>query len=294
MAGLDTHSDSPISSKSSQESLKKDKDTMGASSHPEAATPAPDAATMEDVPLVLDSESQTEQPSEPFSNPVASQRPRTTIPRLDTRKSAVAAPLPWKIDETSSPYTPTSHSRKPSFAPPPRASYKNSVDVRSAASPQPKLSPLSTTPTATASSSPYTPASPYTHSQSSSPYSNSGTNSHTIDLSHPPGYTQHSTPFTDRVSTLDSPSYTNHSPFYSNSSYSSSISSPLSPTARARGRGILDNDPSIYLSGEADGDEETMWDTAAKWAKAAGKRLSAGEQTIWKMVNAMGPGDDRP
>lgn len=37
-----------------------------------------------------------------------------------------------------------------------------------------------------------------------------------------------------------------------------------------------------------------MWDTAAKWAKAAGKRLSAGEQTIWKMVSAMGPGDDRP
>jgi len=261
-----------------------------------ATASTPEADMMEDVPLVLDNESAPEPLSQPINNPVVERRPSRTVPRLDTRKSSITAPLPWKVDETSSPYTPTSHARNASFAPPPRAGYRGSIDADlNTNSPMHKLPPLSTTATSgSGSSSPYThaPSSPYTNS--SSPLSLTSTNSHTIDLSHPPGYSQHPSTFTDRepATSTSTPSYTNHSPFYSNSSYTSSIgfSTPLSPTRR--GRGILDNDPSIYLSGEED--DESMWDTAAKWAKAAGKRLSVGEQTLWKMVNAMGTGDDRP
>ncbi|KAK5947160.1 hypothetical protein PMZ80_001307 [Knufia obscura] len=304
MAGLENHSASPSSSKSSQESLNKNMEALDVPSNSKATTSSTsktDTDAMEDVPLMLDNESKPELLSQAPSTPTASQQPTKPTPRLDTRKSSIAAPLPWKIDETSSPYTPTSHTRKASYAPPPRASYRGSIDISSvngAGSPRSKLPPLSTT--ATASSSPYAPSSPYTNTSNSSPMSrtsSNNTNNPTHDLSHPPGYTQQTHPFTDRIptKTLTSPTYTNHSPFYANASsstYSSSISSPLSPTQR-RGRGILDNDPSIYLSGE-DGEEESVWDTAAKWAKAAGKRLSAGEQTIWKMVSAMGPGDDRP
>ncbi|KAK5094421.1 hypothetical protein LTR70_004142 [Exophiala xenobiotica] len=310
MVGLNTHSASPLSSKSSQVSLSKTKDNemTDPSTQAIATASTPEADMMEDVPLVLDDESAPEPLSQPFNNPVVERRPSRTVPRLDTRKSSITAPLPWKVDETSSPYTPTSHARNASFAPPPRAGYRGSIDAdlntdtnTNTNSPMHKLPPLSTTATSgsgSGSSSPYThaPSSPYTNS--SSPLSLTSTHSHTIDLSHPPGYSQHPSTFTDREpatstsSTLSTPSYTNHTPFYSNSSYTSSIgfSSPLSPMRR--GRGILDNDPSIYLSGEED--DESMWDTAAKWAKAAGKRLSVGEQTLWKMVNAMGTGDDRP
>lgn len=310
MAGLNTHSASPLSSKSSQESLSKTKDNemTDPSTQAIATASTPEADMMEDVPLVLDNESAPEPLSQPINNPVVERRPSRTVPRLDTRKSSITAPLPWKVDETSSPYTPTSHARNASFAPPPRAGYRGSIDADlNTNSPMHKLPPLSTTATSgSGSSSPYThaPSSPYTNS--SSPLSLTSTNSHTIDLSHPPGYSQHPSPFTDRElpnlkstsTTLSSPNYTNLSPFYSNSSYTSSLntsfSSPLSPTRSGRGRGILDNDPSIYLSGEEGDDDESMWDTAAKWAKAAGKRLSVGEQTLWKMVNAMGTGDDRP
>ena len=110
------------------------------------------------------------------------------------------------------------------------------------------------------------------------------------DLSNPPGYKQdHRTSFSDRGSGLDDtiPSYDNASPFYANSSnYPSTISSPVTPTRR--GRGILDNDPSLYLRGEGEGNEDAgWWDAAAGWAKAAGKRLSQGEQQLWKMVSAV-------
>ena len=281
MADLSTYSASPLSSESSQESLSKNKevDVTVETAEVKPATPTTNADMLEDVPLVPDNKS-LEELNQPLNNLAIERRPSRTVPRLDIRKASNAAPLPWKIDETSSPYTPTSHTRKASYAPL-RVSYGGSIDGSIN-----KLPPLSTTAT---SGSPYSyaPSSPYTNS--SRPLS---TSSQEIDLSHPPGYAQHPSTFLDRELAMpSSPSYTNHSPFYSNSSYSSSISTPLTPTRR--GRGILDNDPSIYLSGE-EADEDTYWDTAAKWAKFAGKRLSAGEQTIWKMVNLMGSGDDRP
>lgn len=62
-------------------------------------------------------------------------------------------------------------------------------------------------------------------------------------------------------------------------------------TTIRRGRGILDNDPSLYLRSEADADEESVWDTATRWAKAAGKRVSQGEQQIWRMVSAVSSGE---
>lgn len=129
------------------------------------------------------------------------------------------------------------------------------------------------------------------------------TTSNTANTSHP------STPTTNSISlSRPSSSYSNYSPtdktappiplyntntspFYANSysgaDYSNSLfsptfsfnapSTPKTPASAAR-RGILDNDPSIYLrqDGENPDDDGSIWDTATKWARLAGNKLSLG------------------
>ena len=256
MAGIHLQSASPLSSNSSQQSLIEDEEALQNSSE---TTFDPDK--MAEVPIKLDAEAQ-------LANAMESVLPNTPasrkVPRLvtSTRQGSIGAALPWKVDETGSPYTPISQGRKASFAPPPPKA--GSYRPTAAGSPAP--------------SSPYS-SSPFT------PLSASSAN-HLLDLSNPPNYTQNSrASFSDRSTTYYDQ---NSTPFYQNS-VSSSLGSPMTPSRR--GLGILDNDPNIYLRGEGDADEDTMWDTAAKWAKAAGKRLSAGEQQIWKMVSEVVTGE---
>ncbi|KAK5100563.1 hypothetical protein LTS08_005314 [Lithohypha guttulata] len=268
MTGINIHSASPLSASSSSQSLVElDKQTLSTEENQIATEPK----DMEEVPLMLASDSKSSETppeqAEQASLPSMSSTSSRTVPRLNTttRINTNSAPLPWKIDETSSPYSPIS--RKSSFVPPPPRSRASRTSIGGAQHQLPTLQTLSSS----ANYNNYSPPTPYTYS--SSP------NSQTVDLTSPSGYSQNShDSFSDR-----SP-YENSTPFYSNS-HSFSVSSPVTPTRRDGG--ILDNDPDIYLRGEGDADEETMWDTAAKWAKIAGKRLSQGEQQLWKMVSAV-------
>lgn len=288
MAGVEIHSASPLSSTSSEQSLAGDSISTQDSLRTRidtSSTAEPDSLT-EGLPG-LKSESQSSQDYTQLLLSSGALRPADKIarpgPRINTglKPTSTNTPLPWKIDETSSPSTPAAQARKASFAPPPRSGHRSSTDHGLGLSSTHTMPPLLTN--SPSHVGPYGPSTPFPHISSPS------SNNHFIS----PGYSQNNVQnarasFSD-TSTNISP-YANSSPFYHNYSYSSSISSPITPTRR--GRGILDNDPDIYLRGEGDSEEETMWDTAAKWARAAGKRLSAGEQTIWKMVNAVANGDE--
>lgn len=272
MTGIEIYSASPLSAASSDqlwstENAKEAGESIsrGTSVSPDTAETASGQDAQDQMPASVDASAR------PFA-PMSSR----SVPRLNTRASISDAPLPWKIDETSSPCTPISHGRKASYAlPPPRVSYRSSADNSKA-------------------NYTYSPpaANSFTYSPPHSTTSSIPTpGSHTVDLSHPPGYTQDaSSSFSDRAHGL---SYDNSTPFYQNNhnSYSSRMSSPITPTRR--GRGILDNDPNLYLRGEADTEDETYWDTAARWAKAAGKRMSQGEQQLWRIVSAATHGEDR-
>ena len=220
-----------------------------------STTPTPDSDMVE-VPLTLDTETSVPIAHTAIS-PVVRRSSHARVPNINT----MAAPLPWNIDETgpSSPYTPIA--RKSSYAPPPR---RNPTISQSA---MPVVAPAYYQPTA-------------------STYPGDSVNETQADRRHPPRYVQdHQSSFNDRE--ISTPTYSNASPFYQNS-FSSGYATPMTRTRR--GRGILDNDPDLYLRGE-EVDDESVWNTAAKWAKAAGKRLSMGEQQIWKMMNAVAHGD---
>lgn len=281
MAGIEIHSASPVSSTSSEQSL------------------AGDSTSVQDEPRVksnsivtvlpgLKSESQSSQQlTQSLFSPGAlrsTDKLTRPSPRINTgsKPASANAPLPWKIDETSSPSTPTAQARKASFAPPPRSGHRSSADYGSALLQTHTVSPSLT--------SSFSHTSPYRLSTASSYISSPHSTSHSADFSGSPNNIQNARASFSNTLAYVSP-YMNSSPFYHNNySCSSSISSPITPTRR--GRGILDNDPDMYLRGEGDGEEETMWDTAAKWARAAGKRFSAGEQTIWRMVNAVANGEE--
>lgn len=261
MTGIDIHSASPLSADSLEQSSSSAVVKNADESISRSTSVSP--GNMDVVPT------QTSAPERPFA-PTSGR----SVPRLNTRGSISDAPLPWAVDETSSPFTPTQ--RKASFVPPPpRSGYRSSIDSSNSICKH-DLTQSTASPAYNAYSSPYS-------TTESSP------GSHVVDLSHPPGYTQ------TQALTIDSaqaPSYNNSTPFYQNSysSYASSMSTPVTPTRR--GRGILDNDPSLYLHGEADTEDETYWDTATRWAKAAGKRMSQGEQQLWRMVSAVANGED--
>ncbi|RVX73062.1 hypothetical protein B0A52_02188 [Exophiala mesophila] len=86
------------------------------------------------------------------------------------------------------------------------------------------------------------------------------------DLSHPPGYQQdHRASFDDKPIEFCQP-----------------IDRRASPSSR-RG-GILDGAPTM----ERDNDDDTMFNQAMAWAKAAGKRLSRTEEQIWRNINSDG------
>lgn len=86
------------------------------------------------------------------------------------------------------------------------------------------------------------------------------------DLSHPPGYQQdHRASFDDKPVEFCQP-----------------IDRRASPSSR-RG-GILDGAPTM----ERDDDEDTVFNQAMAWAKAAGKRLSRTEEQIWRNINGEG------
>lgn len=88
----------------------------------------------------------------------------------------------------------------------------------------------------------------------------------TADLSHPPGYQQdHRASFEDKPVEFCQP-----------------IDRRASPSSR-RG-GILDGAPTM----ERDDDENTVFNQAMGWAKAAGKRLSRTEEQIWRNINGDG------
>lgn len=252
MAGINIHSASPLSASSSQESIPLlDKSETS------------EAAKGESMDITDAQTSMTEDKSSVDTDPKPASTPTKSMPKLNTRIASTSYQLPWRVDETSSPHSSTS-ARKPSFVPPPPRSKAS----RTASESAPQLSTLQISTSSSPSNySSQAPSSPYTLSSLS------------FDLSSPPGYTQNA-----RASFSDRPLYENSTPFYQNS-YSSGFSSPMTPSRR--GKGILDNDPDIYLRGEGDGEEETVWDTAAKWAKAAGKRMSQTEQQIWKMVEAV-------
>lgn len=254
MAGINIHSASPVSANSSHESLTEIKDFASPDAKSEQSTDIADANTTEMQELSL---------NEPES--IGPKTPARSMPQLqlNTRKASTGYQLPWKVDETSSPHSSTS-ARKPSFVPPPPRSKASRMGSIIPA----HLPALQTSGNSSPSNySNNTPGSPY--SVSSQPQT---------DLSSPAGYTQSRASFSDRSL------YDNRTPFYHNN-YSSGFSSPMTPSRR--GKGILDNDPDIYLRGEGDGEEETVWDTATKWAKAAGKRMSQTEQQLWKMVEAV-------
>lgn len=325
MAGVDIHSAFPISSASSKEDLVEEKivveDTTEHGSRAstgqnsitiENYSPVSDSnrvqgnalsteAAMEEVPLFIEADtripiaqSTPDKMTSPYTGP-----PRRSVPRIHTRHSSTATniDLPWKIDTTSSPstskanYIPNSHAHNISIAPPPRAGDVTASNNISHVHPTVYTSSISTS-----SPSGY---SPYAQTHKYPPRHS---------LAHPPNYIQNtrasfynSYASPETLYTSDtSPLYTssNHS-FPYNSSSSFSFASPTTPTRR--GRGILDNDPSIYLGtnggggGGHDGrttidDDESMWDTATKWARAAGKRLSASEIGLWRLVG--GGGDD--
>ncbi|KAJ9657557.1 hypothetical protein H2198_004203 [Neophaeococcomyces mojaviensis] len=267
MTNVPFHTAFPISASRSEEALADTKLTTSDSEEGSSDTVSPlESSSVEAVPLMLEAPNSQAQP--PASVTQQRKTPRRSVPRLNTRASVSRSSLPWQTDKTSSPFTPTSHGRRLSFAPPPRS---NADSYCPSISGNPELSQFQS---AMASNHGiYQFSSPCTPSPGS-----------VIDLSHPPGYSQDA-----EASFSDKPPYENHTPFYKNS-YSSSFSSPQTPTRR--GRGILDNDPAIYLGGEGDGEEDSVWDTAARWAKAAGKRLSESEQQIWKMVNAISTGEN--
>ena len=78
---------------------------------------------------------------------------------------------------------------------------------------------------------------------------------HDDRLSHPPGYQQNV-----NASEFDSHQRAAHDAF------------------------IADN-PSKRLSFTGDGDDEGVWDTAKKWAAAAGDSLAAAENEVWRRIN---------
>jgi len=267
MTSIPLHSASPVSPSSSEEapasgSPSTISDLKGVL--PEHNSPSQSSPSAETAPLIHQTTiSGVQQPTS-----IAQQHPPTptrTALRLNTRTSMPGSSLPWQTDTTSSPFTPTSHSRKPSYAPPPRSNASNNyhptnIDTSISTTSSPMLPPYQfSSPSPSLSSSPYPP---------------------TPSLTNPPGYTQNT-----------HPSFSAHSPFYFNAQ-STHLTIPQTPTRRPTGRGILDNDPTIYLTDDTNEDEDSYWDTAAKWAKAAGKRLSQGEQQLWKMVNAISTGEN--
>lgn len=284
MAAVNIYSASPLSSASSEESQADNKANFLSQSTDTTQSGTNIASeSMMEVPIVSKSNSDAVgQSAESSGNRVVADtaQPMATsdrsVPRINTNTSSVTAnsSLPWKIDDTSAPLTTATNRRRATFVPPPRTDYHQSVNHGKVLSPPPA-----------SYSTPY--QSSASNNRSRRP--NSHNRSHTVDFSHPPNYMQNTR--NSLSDTLPSAgAYSNSTPFYQNNqSCSSSISSPMTPSRR--GRGILDNDPDIYLRGEGDGDEESMWDTAAKWARAAGKRLSAGEQTLWRMVNAVANGE---
>lgn len=240
----------------------------------------PNAAQMTAVRASVD----TNQVAATNSPSDGSTRVRTPIrvrPALDldallsspTSSATPSIPIPY------SPYASSSHSRKTSWVPPPpRANsinnrggtsggHASNIDSPIIAAAQTVARSPTSAKAAPACASPYTPsiASP--------------------SLMSPINYTQN----IDGAFGLAQEGSIYHSgnvpSFYTNSMHSPSNPSPRTPSRR--GRGILDNDPAMYLEGN-DSDEDSVWDTAARWAKAAGKKLSAGEQTIWKMVGVVG------
>lgn len=267
MAEIPLHTSSPVSASSSEEALVKDIAASTLNERCQEISHTNSSPDMEDVPLLLEEATARSTTLRFQATPAPSKK---NVPRLNTRTSISSPSLPWQVDTTSSPASPSPYSRKASFVPPPRPGLSTYIPSASSSSspPMPQLQPDDS------------PMSPSAYRHSSRYASTSG---HVIDLSHPPGYAQNA-----RASFSDRAPYGNQTPFYENNR-ASSFSSPITPTRR--GRGILDNDPAIYLAGEGDGDEDSMWDTAAKWAKAAGKRLSQGEQQIWKLVSAIGNGD---
>lgn len=218
--------------------------------------------------------------TKPDAQSSGSARVRTPVrirPALDLDallSSPTAATVP-SLQTPYSPYASATHARKTSLVPPPPRKTSISSQGGNSSGPASNANSPTTAAIQTVTRSPtsakvmparvcaYTPivASP--------------------SLMSPINYTQNTNDAFGPAN--ENPTYNdgNVIPFYTNSTYSPSTRSPQTPSRR--GRGILDNDPTIYLEGN-DSDEDSVWDTAARWAKAAGKKLSAGEQTIWKMV----------
>lgn len=65
---------------------------------------------------------------------------------------------------------------------------------------------------------------------------------------------------------------TAHPPGYHQNPYASEFSSHQRAAYEAQGGGVF-------------GDEEGVWDTAKKWASAAGNSLAAAEEEVWKRIN---------
>lgn len=234
----------------------------------------------------------------PKLHPLMTRVQQPTSPTPYTHSSAHTVPSPYSSTSTTSSRPPHNHS----LAHPP--GYTQNTQAHTS------FSTIQTTSNTTSNSF-------------STNYSHSNSNSQS--------YTQPTTPSTSRPSSSYSsysptdksapPIYnTNTSPFYSNSTtnsaydYSNSLFSPTfsftapstPKTPASTRRGILDNDPAIYLARDGEnGDDESIWDTATKWARLASKKLSMGgdrngsgargptgefsvSSGLWKMVAGVG------
>ena len=251
MAGIPVHTSSPISPNVATKASAITPSTTAVSYTPASAA----ATTAFSTP-----QSHSAQPSAP-----AVPQPTNTAAILSNN-----APAPTPTQPT--PESPNPPPSQPGAVPVPQNithQRRESIPTSPRTASSQPIAPLSPVPLPPHQSSNYLS----TPTRSVPPAAVTSTFSGPQDLSHPPGYIQNSrASFEDRPFATES----NDSAF--------NIPGNISNRRSVGGAGILNGEMHNQENG-ADPEEQSVWDTAMTWAKAAGTKLSKTEEHIWKRVN---------